>query len=136
VIKSIINPENFAAPRGAYSPGIKLELGDGTTVLFATGQLAVDPAGKVVAPLDATAQTEYVFKLIGEILTTAGMNFDHIVRTQTYLTNMADFPKFTAVRDRFLGTALAASTLIEVKGLAREGCCVEIEITAAKSAGA
>jgi enamine deaminase RidA (YjgF/YER057c/UK114 family) len=25
---------------------------------------------------------------------------------------------------------MAASTLIEVKGLARPGCCVEIEITA------
>ena len=31
-----------------------------------------------------------------------------------------------------LGTSLAASTLIEVKGLARPGCCVEIEITAAQ----
>jgi enamine deaminase RidA (YjgF/YER057c/UK114 family) len=45
---------------------------------------------------------------------------------------MADFPKFTAVRDRYLGGALAASTLLEVKGLARPGCCVEVEIIAAR----
>jgi enamine deaminase RidA (YjgF/YER057c/UK114 family) len=53
------------------------------------------------------------------------------VRAQTYLTNIEDFPKFSAVRDRYLGGSLAASTLLEVKGLARPGCCVEIEITAA-----
>ncbi len=55
-----------------------------------------------------------------------------MVRAQTYLTDMTDFPKFSAVRDRYLGEARAASTLLEVKGLAHVGCCVEIEVTAMK----
>lgn len=129
--KTIITPPGFAVARGTYSPGILIETGD-TRLLFATGQLAVDPAGNVVAPGDATAQTEYVFGLIGQILAAAGMTFDHVVRAQTYLTNIDDFPKFSAVRNRYLGSSLAASTLLEVKGLARPGCCVEIEITAAQ----
>ena len=129
--KTLITPPGFAAARGTYSPGILIETGD-TRLLFATGQLAVDPSGQVIAPGDATAQTEYVFGLIGQILATAGMTFDHVVRAQTYLTNIDDFPKFSAVRNRYLGTSLAASTLLEVKGLARPGCCVEIEITAAQ----
>jgi 2-iminobutanoate/2-iminopropanoate deaminase len=129
--KSIICPAGFAAPRGAYSPGILLDLG-GSQLLFATGQLAVDPKGNVVAPNDATAQTEYIFSLLGQILAAAGMTFDHVVKAQTFLTNMEDFPKFSVVRNRHLGTSLAASTLIEVKGLALAGCCVEIEITAVK----
>ena len=129
--KTIVSPPGFAAPRGAYSPGILLDFGTGRT-LYATGQLAVDPSGQVVAPGDVSVPTDYVFKLIGEILAAAGMGFEHVVRTQTYLTDMADFPKFTAVRDRYLGGALAASTLLEVKGLARPGCCVEIEVTAAQ----
>ncbi len=129
--KTLVYPPGFAAPRGAYSPGVLLDLG-GSQMLFATGQLAVDPSGQVVAPGDAALQAEYVFKLTGEILAAAGMTFDHVVKTQTFLTNMDDFPKFSAVRDRYLGKALAASTLLEVKGLARAGCCVEIEITAIK----
>lgn len=129
--KSIIFPPGFAAPRGTYSPGILLDYGD-SKLLYATGQLAVDPAGNIVAPNDASVQTEYVFKLIGGILAAAQMSFDDVVRAQTYLTNIDDFPKFSAVRNRYLGTSLAASTLIEVKGLARAGCCVEIEITAAR----
>ena len=55
-----------------------------------------------------------------------------MVRAQTYLTNIDDFPKFSAVRNRYLARAMAASTLLEVKGLARPGCVVEIEITAAQ----
>ena len=129
--KSMIYPAGFAPPRGAYSPGILLDYGT-NVLLYATGQLAVDPAGNVVAPNEASEQTDYVFKLIGEILAAAGLSFDDVVRAQTYLTNMDDFPKYSAVRSRYLGTSLAASTLIEVKGLARPGCCVEVEITAAR----
>lgn len=127
--KTFVYPPGFAKPRGTYSPGILLETAGGKT-LYATGQLAVDPSGNVIAPGDATEQTEYVFSLLGAILQEAGMTFDDVVRAQTYLTNIDDFPKFSAVRNRYLGGAMAASTLLEVKGLARPGCCVEIEITA------
>jgi len=97
-----------------------------------TGQLAIDAAGNVVAPFDATRQTEFIFELIGSILATAGMGCEHVVRAQTYLTNMADFEKFSAVRNRHFGASRPASTLLEVKGLAKAGCCVEIEVTAIK----
>jgi 2-iminobutanoate/2-iminopropanoate deaminase len=127
-----INPDGHPASRGAYSPAVKFELAGGTSILFVTGQLALDPGGQVVAPFEATAQTEHVFKLIGSILGEAGMDFSHVVRAQTFLTNMADFEKFSAVRDRIFAKSRPASTLLEVKGLAREGCCVEIEVTAMK----
>jgi enamine deaminase RidA (YjgF/YER057c/UK114 family) len=127
-----IHPAGHQAPRGAYSPGVRVELAGGASILFATGQLAVDAEGHVVAPNEVAAQTEYVFQLIGRILSDAGMDFSNVVRAQTYLTHMADFEKFSAVRDRYFGMSRPASTLLEVKGLAREGCCVEIEVTAMK----
>lgn len=130
--KTLVYPAGHAAPRGAYSPGVKVELGDGSVMLYVTGQLARAPDGSVVAPFDPTVQTEYIFCLIGEILAAAGMDFNDVVRAQSYLTNMADFPKFSAVRDRFYGAAKPASTLLEVKGLAHVGCCVEVEVTAMK----
>lgn len=127
--KSFIALPGQSAPRGAYTPAIRVDLGT-ATMLFVTGQLALDAQGQVVAPGDATAQTEYIFGLLAPILAAAGMGFADVVRAQTYLTNIADFPKFTAVRDRHLGASRPASTLLEVKGLAHPGCCVEIEITA------
>jgi 2-iminobutanoate/2-iminopropanoate deaminase len=132
VKKTLIHPKGHPAPRGAYSPGLLVEHNDGSRTLFLTGQLAVDPSGMVVAPFDATLQTEYVFGLIGSILEAAGMGFGDVVKVQTFLTHMPDFEKFSAVRNRFLGGSRPVSTLLEVKGLALEGCCVEIEAVAMK----
>ena len=132
MIKTLVHPAGHAAPRGAYSPAVKVALPGGGTMLFVTGQLGRAPDGSVVAPFDATAQTEYIFDLIGEIMAAASMDFADIVRVQTYLTDIADFSKFSAVRDCYLGAARPASTLLEVKGLAHPGCCVEVEVTAMK----
>jgi enamine deaminase RidA (YjgF/YER057c/UK114 family) len=129
--KTLIYPAGHPAPRGAYSPGLLVEHG-GTTTLYVTGQLAVDPAGNVVAPHDATAQTEYVFELIGSILKAAGMGFGDVVKVDTFLTHMPDFEKYSPIRNRFFADTRPVSTLLEIKGLAREGCCVEIEVLAVK----
>lgn len=129
--KELIFAAGQSAPRGAYSPAVKVDLGP-ATMLFVTGQLALDPDGRAVAPFDATKQTEYIFGLLSKILEAAGMTLADVVRAQTYLTDMADYEKFTAVRDRQLGGIRPASTLLEVKGLAHRGCCVEIEVTALK----
>jgi 2-iminobutanoate/2-iminopropanoate deaminase len=129
--KTLIYPESHPAPRGAYSPGLLVEH-NGSSTLYVTGQLAVDREGKVVAPFHAAAQTEFVFKLVGSILEAAGMSFGDVVKVQTFLTHMPDFEKFSAVRNRFFADSRPVSTLLEVKGLAREGCCVEIEVVAIK----
>jgi enamine deaminase RidA (YjgF/YER057c/UK114 family) len=129
--KTLIYPAEHPAPRGAYSPGLLVEH-NGASTLYLTGQLAVDAAGQVVAPFEATAQTEFVFELIRSILEAAGMGFGDVVKVQTFLTHMPDFPKFSAVRNRFFAESKPVSTLLEIKGLAREGCCVEIEVVAMK----
>jgi len=127
--KTLIYPANHPAPRGAYSPGVLVEDG-GSSTLFVTGQLAVDIEGKVVAPYDVVAQTEFVFQLIGQILEAGGMGFQDVVKVTTYLTHMPDFEKYSPVRNRHFSENKPVSTLLEIKGLAREGCCVEIEVLA------
>jgi 2-iminobutanoate/2-iminopropanoate deaminase len=64
------------------------------------------------------------------VLQAGGMEFSDVVRVQTFLTNMPDFEKYSPVRNRYFAESKPVSTLIEVKGLAREGCCVEIEVLA------
>jgi 2-iminobutanoate/2-iminopropanoate deaminase len=60
------------------------------------------------------------------------MGFGDVVKVQTFLTHMPDFEKFSAVRNRYFADSRPVSTLLEVKGLAREGCCVEVEVVAMK----
>jgi 2-iminobutanoate/2-iminopropanoate deaminase len=129
--KTLITPAGHPAARGAYSHGLLVERGESRT-LYVTGQLAVDPDGEVVAPYDAAVQTEYVFKLIGAVLEAAGMAFSDVVKVQTFLTHMPDYEAYSPIRNRFFADTKPVSTLLEVKGLAREGCCVEIEVIAEK----
>jgi 2-iminobutanoate/2-iminopropanoate deaminase len=128
---TLIHPPGLPPPRGAYSHAVKLELG-GAVLLFVTGQLALDSENRVLAPGDAAAQAEVIFRLIGEILAAAGLGFADVVRVQTFLTDMADFPRYSAVRNRYFEATRPASTLLEVKGLAHPGCVVEVEVTAAR----
>ena len=129
--KTLIHPKGHPPSRGAYSPGIRIELGSATLLLI-TGQLALDENNAVVAPGDAAAQTEAVFARIGAILEAAGMGFADVVKVDTFLTNMADFPAFSAIRNRHFAGTRPVSTLLEVKGLAQPGLCVEVEVTAVR----
>lgn len=128
-----IHLPGLAPTRGAYSPALQVDTGNGAW-LFCTGQLALDAAGGVIAPDNAAVQSEQIFATLGQLLAAAGMDFCHVVRVQTYLTNMADFPQFRAVRDRYLEAGKPASTLLGVAALAHPGCCVEVEVTAWREA--
>ena len=129
--RTLLNPPGHSAPRGAYSHGVKVE-SNGTSFVYLTGQLAIDPEGNTVAPYDVAAQTEYIFAQIGKLLEAAGCSYEHVVRAQTYLLNLEEYAKFTPVRDRYFAECKPASTLIEVKGLARKDTVIEVEITAVK----
>jgi len=108
-------------------------LGD-AKLFFVTGQVAQDNDGKVVAPLDAAIQTEFVFKRVSSILEDAGMSMDDVVKAQIFVTNMKDLPIISKIRNEYFKNSRPVSTLIEVSRLVKEGCCVEIEVIAAQVA--
>lgn len=123
--------EKFTALMGAYSHGIKVPL-PGADLIFLTGQKAMDADGNVVAPGDPGGQTEYVFQSIQKILAEAGAKIEDIVKAQIFVTNMKDFPIISAVRNRYFEKCRPVSTMVEVNCLSKEGCCVEIAVTAVK----
>ena len=129
-IKSI-NPKSLQLPTKAYSQGVLIPLGD-AELFFVTGQIAQDIDGNVVAPNDAKVQTELVFSRIADILKEGGMTMDNVVKAQIFLTNMKDSSVVSKVRDEVFKTSRPVSTLVGVSGLVKEGCCVEIEVTAVK----
>lgn len=116
---------------GAYSHGIKVPL-PGADLIFLTGQKAMDSHGNVVAPGDPKKQTEYVFQSIRRILAEAGANIDDVVKAQIFVTDMNDFPIISKIRNRYFENVKPVSTMVEVNCLSKEGCCVEIAVTAVK----
>jgi len=129
-----INPKTLRQPTKSYSQGLLVPLGD-AEMLFVTGQVAQDIDGDVVAPNDAEAQTKIIYARISDILTDAGMSIDDVVKAQIFLTNIADGPTVSKVRDQVFKVAKPVSTLVEVRNLVKPGCCVEIEVIAVKLKG-
>lgn len=128
-MKTKINPPNFTKTAGAYSQGLKVEMGE-KVMIFVSGQLAMDTDGNPIAPNDISAQTRYVFENIKAILGNAGAVLEDVVKVQIFLTDISKFPQVSAVRNEYLANIQPVSTLVEINRTVKEGCDVEIEVIA------
>jgi enamine deaminase RidA (YjgF/YER057c/UK114 family) len=101
-------------------------------IIYVSGQLGLDLDNKIVgAPGDFRAQAEQVFRNLENALAAAGAGFEHVVKLNNYLVDIAHIGIFREVRDRFVDTAAPpASTAIAVPGLARPGALLEVEAIA------
>ena len=124
-----INPPNFTKTVGAYSQGLKVDIGD-KAMVFVSGQLAMDSNGSPIAPNDISAQTRFIFENIKTILGHAGAVLEDIVKVQIFLTDISTFPQVSAVRNEYLDHIKPVSTLVEISRTVKEGCDVEIEVIA------
>ena len=129
--KQQLNPKDFTQVMGAYSNGLKVDVGD-SEIIFVTGQIAMDKDGNVVAPNDIVAQTEFVFQNIQKILEEGGASLDDVVKTVIYVRDISKFKDISAVRNKYFAKAKPVSTLIEINKTVKEGCDIEIEVIAIK----
>lgn len=128
-MKTKINPLNFTKTVGAYSQGIKVDIGT-KSMIFVSGQLAMDAEGVAIAPNDISAQTRYIFENIKKILKEVGATLEDVVKVQIFLTDIKKFSQVSAVRNEYLENIKPVSTLVEISNTVKEGCHVEIEVTA------
>ena len=63
-------------------------------LLFASGQVPLSPETGEIVGETIQEQTEQVLKNIGAILAEAGTDFDHVVKTTCFLSDMNDFCSF------------------------------------------
>jgi len=128
-IHRFVNPATVAKPAGythvveAATPG---------RIVYIAGQLGLDLDNKIVgAPGDFRAQAEQVFVNLKNALAAVGARFEHVVKLNNYLMDMAHLGIFRDVRDRHIDTsAPPASTTIAISNLARPGALLEVEAVA------
>ena len=128
-IHKFTNPPTMAKPPGytqvveAKTPG---------RIIYIAGQLGLDLDNKIVgAPGDFRAQAEQTFVNLKHALAAAGATFEHVLKLNNYLIDMAHLPAFREVRDRYIDTsAPPASTTIAISNLARPGALIEVELVA------
>lgn len=123
-MKKVMHTDNAPKAVGPYSQAI--QLGD---FLFCSGQIAIDPKTNEVYSGDIKTQTEMVMKNIAAVLATANLNFDNVVKTTIFLTNMNDFATVNEVYAKSFKEAPPARSTVAVAGLPK-GVNVEIEVLA------
>lgn len=129
--KKQLNPKDFTPTIGAYSHGVKVDIGD-SEMLFVTGQIAMDKEGNAVAPDNIVTQAEYIFQNIIKILSEGGATIDDVVKAVIYVTDMSDFKEISGVRNKYFGNSKPVSTLVEISKTVKEGCDLEIDVIAIK----
>lgn len=118
-----IMTDKAPAAIGPYSQGIIA--GD---FLFASGQIAINPATGEIEGTEIVAQTEQVMKNIGAILAEAGADYSGVVKTSCFLADMGDFGVFNEIYAKYF-TEKPARSCVAVKTLPRNVLC-EVEVIA------
>lgn len=126
-MKKAVLSSNAPAPIGPYSQAI-----DMGSLVFCSGQIALDPQSGQVVGNDVKSQTEQVMKNIDAVLKAAQLEFKNIVKTTIFLTDMKDFPAVNEVYGKFFPEIPPARSTVAVAGLPKD-VKVEIEVVAQRS---
>ncbi len=109
---------------GPYSHGVWA--GD---LLYLSGQTPIDPATGQLVEGGVAEQTARVFDNLEAVLADAGLSMDSVVKTNVFLTTMADFAEMNAVYATRFAEPYPARSTVAVAGLPL-GARVEIELVA------
>ena len=124
-------PAIVGPPCAASPPTTKVALRDGGHWVVVAGQVARDAAGDVVGKGDLRAQIEQVGKNVNACLDAGGATVKDIVFTVSYVTQPAEFDKYTELRERYFGPASPKSATVPIPQLSNPDFLVQVEAFAA-----
>lgn len=124
--KKIVTSKNAPEPIGPYSHGVMI----GKT-LYTSGQVAKDAATGEMIQTDIKAETKKVMENLQAILTEAGMDFSHVVKTTIYCTDLGNFAAINEVYGSFFTANFPARETVQVVKLPLNAN-VEISVVAVK----
>jgi len=131
--KTAISTPDAPAAIGPYSQAVRV--GD---MLFASGQVGLDPATGQIVDGGIVEQTKRVFENIKSVLAAAGADLTQVVKTTVFLKNMSDFAAMNEIYAKYLaptGTVPPARSTVAVAGLPKDAL-VEVEVIVKGAVGA
>jgi 2-iminobutanoate/2-iminopropanoate deaminase len=121
MMKKIIQTKNAPSPIGPYNQAV---LAGG--MLYLSGQIALDPSSGNLVLDSIETETHQVMKNIEAILSEAGLNFSHVVKTSIFLLDMNNFAKVNEVYGAYFTSDYPARETVQVSCLPKN---VNVEIS-------
>ena len=118
-----LHTSNAPEAIGPYSQAVKVG-----NLLFTSGQIAIDPSTNTFTAGTIESETERVCQNLKAILEAAGTDFDHVIKTTCFLSDMANFAAFNAVYGTYF-TGKPARSCVAAASLPK-GALVEVEVIA------
>lgn len=127
--EQVWDPSRVLHPGHAYQqPFVQATRATGSTLLFISGQVALDRDGNLVGAGDVGAQTRQALTNLRALLEAAGASIGDVAKLTVFVRDMRQFARVQEVRAEFWrGLDLPASTALEVARLVRDEFLVEIE---------
>ena len=122
-MKTIISTSQAPAAIGPYAQAVETN-----GLVITSGQLPIDPATGAF-PEGIQAQTRQSLTNVKAILTEAGTDMDHVLKTTVFLSDLSDFGAVNAIYADFFGPDYPSRSCVEVARLPMDAL-VEIEVIA------
>lgn len=126
-MKKVIATTKAPAAIGPYNQAIQVG-----NMLFASGQLGLDPATGNFPEGGVKEQTIQSFQNVKAILEEAGFSINDVVKTTVFLADMADFAAMNEIYASLFEGDFPARSAVAVKTLPKNAL-VEVEVIAVKA---
>ena len=123
-MKKVIHTPQAPAPIGPYSQAMIAG-----NMMFASGQIAINPENGELVIHDIVAETHQVMRNIGALLHAAGITYGHIVKTSIFLKDMNQFTQVNEIYGSYFSQNFPARETVQVSKLPKD-VNVEISVTA------
>ncbi|MCX2837090.1 Rid family detoxifying hydrolase [Salinimicrobium sp. MT39] len=121
-MKTIIKTKDAPAPIGAYNQAVL----SGNT-LYISGQIAINPVNGELQQETIEEETEQVMRNLKAILTAAEMDFENVLKSSIFISDMNNFGRINAVYTKYFNEETApARETVEVANLPK---FVNVEIS-------
>ena len=124
--KKVISTDKAPQAIGPYSQAIQVQ-----NTLYLAGQIALDPQSGQLVEGGIEVQTHRVMQNLNAVLEEAGFNFNDVVQTQVFLSDLNNYTAMNAVYAKYFVESPPARAVVEAARIPRDAL-VEIMMVAQK----